>query len=70
MFMAIPHLPLITLQPKTFFWVFVSGNAELDSFYLMITTDYIFQKLNSGKYVPCFMIRIKLPDICCSYFME
>ena len=45
-------------------------NDILDSFCIMLSTDYIFQMLYTGKHIPCFIIRIKLPDICCSYFKE
>ena len=56
------------LLPTTFFWTLVTRNVLLDSFYIMLTTDYIFQMFYTGKWIPYFMIRIKLPDICCSYF--
>ena len=51
------------LLPTTFFWTLMTRNHILDSFYIMLTTKYIFQMLYTGKYIPYFMIRIKLPDI-------
>ena len=33
------------LLPTIFFWTLVTGNVTLDSFYIMLTTDYIFHAL-------------------------
>ena len=51
------------LLTTTFFWTLVKRNITLDSFYIMITTNYMLQMLYTGKYIPYFLIRIKLPDI-------
>ena len=51
------------MLPTTFFRTLVTGKVILDSFYIMLTTNYIFQMLYTGKYIPYFIIRIKLPDI-------
>ena len=51
------------LLTTTFFWTLVTRNIILDSFYIMITTNYMLQMPYTGKYIPYFLIRIKLPDI-------
>ena len=66
----LPNAFYPNLLPITFFWTLVVINVILASIYIMLTTDYIFQMLYTGKYIPYFMIRIKLPDICCSYFKD
>ena len=54
----LPNACYPNLLPTTYFWTLVTGNVILDSFYIMLTTDYILQMLYTGKYIPYFMIRI------------
>ena len=48
------------LAAQTCYPQLLSGplSMEMDSFYIMLTTNYIFQMLYTGKYIPYFMIRI------------
>ena len=71
------NLILITLcllpkfvKPKKKILTLVTRNVKLDSFYMMVPTDYIVQILYAGICTPYFVIEIKLPDICSSYFQE
>ena len=59
----LPNAWETNLLPATFFWTLLTGSVILYSFYMMLTTNYIFQMLYTCKYIPYLMIRIKLPDI-------
>ena len=63
----IPNVGYPNLLTTTFFGTLATRNVILDSFYIMLTTNYTFQMLYTVKKIPYFMIRKKLPDI---YFMD
>ena len=59
----LPNACYPNLLPTTFFWTLMNKNVIVDSLYIIITRNYIFQILHTGKYIHNFTIRIKLPDI-------